>query len=201
VILGPGISRNLETQKLVREIVNRLEKTLLLDGDGLVAMVEHKDMIAARKQPTVLTPHLGELSQLMGVGVEAIKENKLEVLKKAASDLNSIVVMKGAHTLIGYPDGRAYLNPTGNSGMATAGSGDVLNGTIAAVHGQGVELEKAVRVGVFIHGMSGDLAAEKIGADGITAQEVLEFLPSALRRYRKEAGRFSGNFYDKLARI
>ncbi len=197
-VLGPGISRGRESQEFVRETVEKLDKPLVLDGDGLNALAGYDELISSRENPTVLTPHLGEMSDLIGEEIETIKRNGVEVLKQASSELNSIIVLKGAHSLIGYPDGRVYLNPTGNSGMATAGSGDVLTGTIAALLGLGADIEKAARLGVYIHGLAGDRAAEKVGKDGMTAQEVLGFLPEALKKYREDRVGLSKDFYGKL---
>ncbi|MFP4037779.1 MAG: NAD(P)H-hydrate dehydratase, partial [Desulfobacteraceae bacterium] len=106
-------------------------------------------------------------------------------LKAAASDLAAVIVLKGARTLVGYPDGRVFVNLTGNSALATAGTGDVLAGTVAAMAGLGLGMPEAVCKGVFIHGLAGDLAAEDLGADGVTAGDLLRFLPSALRMERE----------------
>jgi NAD(P)H-hydrate epimerase len=185
VIAGPGTSLDGETQELLRRLAAETPTPLLLDGDGLTAVVGHPDILRNRRGPTVLTPHLGELARLTGLSTDAIRNDRLGVLRQTAADLHATIVMKGAHTLIGYPDGRVYVNLSGNAGMATAGSGDVLTGTIAAMSGLGQRFDDAVRMGVFVHGLAGDLAAESVGQDGMTAQTILEHLPLALRLCRE----------------
>jgi len=184
VVIGPGLSLEEETQALVGALVQDISRPLLIDGDGLTAMASRLDLIRERKAPTILTPHLGEMTRISGKSIPDIRRNRIRILQETAADLQAIIVLKGAHSLIGMPDGRVYVNLSGNAGMATAGSGDVLTGTIAALYGQGMALEEAVCKGVFIHGLSGDLAAEVRGEDGMTAQDILEFLPEARKADR-----------------
>ncbi len=198
VVLGPGLSLNEETQELVRQLAREIKKPLLIDGDGITAISDEIKCIKERQYPTILTPHPGEMSRIAKISIKDVLENKIPLVQKEAKNLNAHIVLKGAHSLIGYPDELVFVNMSGNSGMATAGSGDVLTGTIAAMYGLGLGLEEALRTGVFLHGFSGDLAAEEKGEDGITAQDILDYLPCALKRYREEYDEIVNHSYKSL---
>lgn len=185
VVIGPGLSLDDDTQQLVRELVSIIKKPILIDGDGITAVADQLKMIRERKGETILTPHMGEMARITKKNASEIDRQKIDILQLTSMSLHAIIVLKGAHTLIGYPDERVFVNLSGNPGMATAGSGDILTGTIAAMFGLGLSLEDAVKKGVFIHGFSGDLAAADKGEDGITAQDVLDYLPFAMRHDRE----------------
>jgi len=189
VILGPGLSLESETRQIVRELATEIDRPLLIDGDGISAISKNPEIIRQRTASTILTPHLGEMSRLTKKTIREIEKNKIDAVRRTACDLQAIVVLKGAHSLIGFPDEKIFINLSGNSGMATAGSGDVLTGTIGAMFGMGLPVKKAVIKGVFIHGLAGDLAAARQGEDGTTAKEILKTLPRAVKMDR--AG-FSG---------
>jgi len=188
VVVGPGLSRDAETDRLVRRLAETLPQPLLIDGDGLTAVSASPENLAYRPGETVLTPHMGEMARLTGLTVAAIREDPVGILQKTAARLKAYVVLKGAHSLIGCPDQRVFINTTGNHAMATAGAGDVLTGTIAAMRGAGLPLDRAVCKGVALHGAAGDIAAGAKGADGVTARDVLECLPEAVRRDREAGG-------------
>jgi len=198
VVLGPGLSLNKETQKLARQLTKDINKPLLIDGDGITAVAEETDLIKERKHPTALTPHPGEMSRVVHSSIKDVTNNQIALVQREAKNLNAVIVLKGAHSLIGCPDETVFINMSGNSGMATAGSGDVLTGTIAAMVGLGLDLEDAVRTGVFLHGYAGDLAAETKGKDGMTAQDILDFLPLALKKYREDYAGVTRDFYKSL---
>ena len=185
VVLGPGLSLDDRTQQLVRELAASIGKPLLIDGDGITAVAQSVEIIKERKTGTVLTPHVGEMARITNRSAREIERNRISLLKEAARSWNALIVLKGPHSLIGTPDGRVFINLSGNPGMATAGSGDVLTGTITAMVGLGLSLEEAVRKGVFLHGTAGDLAAADKGEDGMTAQDVLDFLPYAVKQDRE----------------
>ncbi len=198
VVIGPGLSLDDETQELVRELARNIARPLLIDGDGITAVASDLDAIRTRNAETVLTPHISEMARVSGIQMAEIQSNKIDTLRRAAKNLNAAIVLKGAHSLVGYPDGKVSINTSGNPGMATAGSGDVLTGTIAAMHGLGLSVSDAVRTGVFVHGLSGDLAARDRGEDGITAQDILDYLPYALKHYREDFPSLSQNLYGTV---
>eukprot|EP00898_Chlorokybus_atmophyticus_P006519 jgi/Chlat1/6869/Chrsp51S06544 len=185
VVMGPGLSLDEETQQLIRDLTERIETPLLLDGDGLTAISKDTAVVKRRKHPTVLTPHLGELARVLGISTKDVKSDLIKYTRQLAADLGAVVVCKGAHTLIGTPDGHIWINMSGNSGMGTAGSGDVLTGCIAAMHGAHLSTVDAARTGVFLHGLAGDLAAQELGQDGMTAKDILEHMPKATKLYRE----------------
>jgi ADP-dependent NAD(P)H-hydrate dehydratase / NAD(P)H-hydrate epimerase len=198
VVIGPGLSLDNEARELVRELVPIIEKPLIIDGDGITAIAEDLAKAKNRKAATIVTPHLGEMSRITKMEISEIDRNKIHVLQKTAKELAAVIVLKGAHSLIGYPDGAVFINVSGNSGMATAGSGDVLTGAIAAMYGLGLHLNDAIRMGVFIHGFSGDVAAVDKGEDGITAQDILDSLPEAVKLYRENFAEISENLYESI---
>lgn len=197
-IIGPGVSLDDETQQLVCELACGIDVPLLLDGDGITAVAADLSVVKGRKAPTILTPHSGEMARLVGKGVDEVDAERIAVLKNTCSDLGAYIVFKGSHSLVGCPDGSVYINTSGNPGMATAGSGDTLTGTIAAMLGLGLTLEEAVRVGVFMHGFAGDLAASEHGEDGMTAVDILNALPQAVRYYRRDFEELADSCYQTV---
>jgi len=199
VVMGPGLSLDKETKELVRSLITKIKKPLLLDGDGLTALKDNLDILKKRKNLTVLTPHPAEFTRLFGGKIKETKTNRVQITKEKAAEYGCFIVFKGANSLIGCPDGEVFINLTGNPGMATAGSGDVLTGIIAAmfkvVPGNTEKniFKNAVRTGVLIHGLAGDLAAAKKGEDGITATDILNSIPEAIKRYRQTGNDLLGN--------
>jgi len=193
VVIGPGISLAPATQNLVRRLAPVIDRPLLIDGDGITAVAGHRELVRGRTAPTVLTPHAGEMARLTGLAVPEIRRCRIDVLQDACASWNAHIVLKGAHSLIGAPDGRVYVNMTGNPGMATAGAGDVLAGTIAAMCAAGLSWEEGIRKGVYLHGRAGDLAAAEQGEDGMTAADVLGCLPRAVREDRLAGEKAAGS--------
>lgn len=186
VALGCGISREPGSAELVRRLVAGLEAPLVLDADGINAMVGFTGELALRQSPLVVTPHPAEMARLLGTETSAVQGDRIGVAARTAAEWGAVVVLKGAGTVVAGPDGDVHINPTGNAGMASAGMGDVLTGCIASMLAQGLEPLEAAIAAVYFHGHAGDLAAQMEGLAGITAGDVIRHLPLALRRLSEE---------------
>ena len=185
--VGPGLGRGLALSALVTTLLAEVTAPIVLDADGLNALESARVLSWSRKAALVLTPHPGEFARLTGSDTAAVQAHRQEVATEFAREYGVVLVLKGHQTIV--TDGqRLYLNTTGNPGMATAGSGDVLTGEIAALLGQGLSPFEAAQLGVYLHGLAGDLARDELGELGVTASDVLHNLPYAQRRWRSEAG-------------
>jgi NAD(P)H-hydrate epimerase len=180
--IGPGLSRDEATGELVRELLPRLKVAAVVDADALNALVGNTGLLTADHAPLVLTPHPGEMARLLGTTAAKVQEKRLETARNCAREWQAVVLLKGARTIIAWPDGQVFINPSGNPGMATAGSGDVLTGIIAGLMAQGLQPGIAAALGAYIHGMAGDEAVGLKGQYALLAGDLLDFLPSAFRK-------------------
>lgn len=182
VVIGPGLSQQEETQKLIQSLIRNAKGNLVLDADGLnaIAMLGTRTLKKSNAS-VILTPHTGELSRLIGSSSADIERTRIESARKASKSLRATVVLKGAPTATAAEGGEVYLNSTGNPGMATVGSGDVLSGIIASFWAQRMQKEAAAYSAVYTHGFAGDLAAKALGERSIVAQDLVDFLPQAFQ--------------------
>jgi hydroxyethylthiazole kinase-like uncharacterized protein yjeF len=184
VAVGPGLSRHADAIKLMHLLLPKLDMPVVLDADGLNAFAPPDGDLAAMmsdsRAPRVLTPHLGEMARLTGELPSSLETRRIDAAREWAARWACVLVLKGAPTVIANEDGQVCVNPTGNPGMATAGMGDVLTGTIAALLAQKLPPYDAARFAVFAHGLAGDLAAREVGPVGLTAGDVAGRLPRAL---------------------
>jgi len=203
--IGPGISRNSETADFVREIVKRSETATVVDADGLNAFGAAElrsawtgegarphtngsaDELNGRGRTVVITPHPGEMARLTGLSIAEVQANRLEVARNFAREHELIVVLKGHRTLVAAPDGTVWVNPTGNPGMATGGTGDVLTGMVAGLIAQHPQQAlEATALAVYLHGLAGDLASESVGENCLVATDLVRFLPQAFAQTRNQ---------------
>jgi len=190
--IGPGLSTHGETQQFIRTIVaKRPPIPIILDADGLNAFDGHGQELRGSKGMIVLTPHPGEMARLLGTTTSDIQSRRLEVAQKAAADWDAYVVLKGHQTIVAAPDGQAWINSTGNPGMATGGTGDVLTGMLA-----GLTAEYGLKswwwtlgFGVYLHGLAGDLAAADVGQAPLMATDLIRAIPDAYQHFFYELGR------------
>lgn len=185
VLIGPGLGRKPETEALVLRLLEKLEVPVVLDADGINALAGHIDVLDGRKAPTVLTPHEGEFARLTGCGLPV--RGRVEAAKGFAAAHRCTIVLKGHGTVTAAPDGRVWVNPTGNPGMAKGGSGDVLAGMTAALWGQKLlrreesDLPRLAAAAVYYHGLAGDLCARRLGEYAMLPGDMIEVLPEVLK--------------------
>lgn len=178
--IGPGLGKDAKTVEALRSILNSFRKPFVIDADALNIISEHPEMLKLIPAGSVLTPHPKEFQRLAGEWENDFV--RLDKQRKLAAELSSVVVLKGAYTSIAAPDGNIYFNSTGNPGMATGGTGDVLTGIITALLAQNYSAIDAARLGVFVHGLAGDIVAVEKGMIALTASDVIDYLPEAFRK-------------------
>jgi len=194
VALGPGLSQQSETRELILWLIKNIDRTMVIDADGLNALADNVNVLHKIKQNVVLTPHPGEMSRLTGLrSAKDVQKERLNtatqfvqsIQEKSGAEKKIVLVLKGDKTIV-TDYGKIYVNRTGNPGMATAGVGDVLTGIIVSLIGQGLDVFDASQLGVYIHGLAGDIAAKKKGELSMIASDIIDYLPDAFIKYKKE---------------
>jgi len=184
LVVGPGLGGNVSTQKLVRKLIAGVSKPIVIDADGLNALIGHLDILPStidHRLSTILTPHPGEMARLLGVGINKVQANRKEIALQFARKYKVTLVLKGYRTLVADYKNNLYINNTGNPGMSTAGSGDVLTGMIAAFLGQGLDAFSAAKYAVYLHGLAGDLAAREKTQVSMIASDIIDKIPQAIK--------------------
>lgn len=180
VMLGCGLKLCDDTVRFVRAFVPACTTPMLIDADGINALSANIDVLKDTSSKVILTPHPKEMSRLTGLSVDYINTNRVEVAESFAREYSVIVVLKGRDTVV--TDGiKTYINPTGNSGMAKGGSGDVLSGIIGSLMAQGVGAFESACVGVYVHGLSGDIASKQLSKIAMLPRDIVEYLPQAFK--------------------
>lgn len=185
VAIGPGLSQQPQTKELVRQLLPRIARPLVLDADGLNALAEDVELLKKLPLPIILTPHPGEMGRLVRLSAEDVQQDRKRIATEFAKKYRVILVLKGHATVVASFDGTVYVNDTGNPGMASGGCGDVLTGMIVGLLGQKLSLFDAARLGVYLHGLSGDLAAKDRGEIGLLASDLIDRIPLAIRQYQQ----------------
>jgi ADP-dependent NAD(P)H-hydrate dehydratase / NAD(P)H-hydrate epimerase len=181
LLFGPGIGENDSTRNMLRWLLKNLEMPWVIDADGLNNLALDMDRLRKAKTPPVVTPHPGEMARLIGKDTAGVNQDRIGVARAFATEHRCYVVLKGARTVLATADGKIFINPTGNPGMASGGMGDVLAGMLAALLGQGFSQEDAMKLGVYLHGFVGDEVAAQKGAIGLIASDIIEGLPAGMR--------------------
>jgi ADP-dependent NAD(P)H-hydrate dehydratase / NAD(P)H-hydrate epimerase len=182
LIIGPGLGKHRSTYALVRKIVQSTNLPMVIDADGLNALNQHLILLKRHRGQVILTPHIKEMSRLFGTTAGFIKKNRKLIAKKYAKYYNSIIVLKGHQSIVTDGVRKFYVNQTGNPGMATAGSGDVLSGIIGAFLAQGLDAFSGAKYATYIHGLAGDIAALDKTQIGLIASDIIDRIPDALKK-------------------
>jgi NAD(P)H-hydrate epimerase len=186
--VGPGISQRPGAAAFVHRLLAGAALPVVLDADGLNAFAGRAQLLRRLARPLILTPHPGEMARLTGASVAEIQSNRLNAARDFARTHGCILVLKGFRTVVAYPRGELWIAATGNPGLATGGTGDILTGMIAGAVAQFPKrIDEAVRAAVYLHGLAGDVAASRIGEEAMVATDLLRFLPAAFRRMRRRA--------------
>lgn len=180
IAIGPGIGQDEDTALAMKEQIQGSTLPVILDADAINILSKHRNWLGRIPKRSILTPHLGELERLLGKCMDTYE--RLTKAKELAAYLQSYIIVKGAWTCIVTPEGKFFFNPTGNPGMATGGSGDVLTGILLGLVSQGYNQEDACKLGVYIHGLAGDIAAEEMTEIGMTAHDIVNALPTAWKK-------------------
>jgi len=186
--IGPGLGLEEETAQVVAGLARELRQPMAIDADGLTALAGHLDVLREAPAARCLTPHPGEMARMLGSRVDEVQRDRIETTREFATRHRVHIVLKGARSVIGVPDGRVFVNPTGNPGMASGGTGDVLTGMLGACLARGMEASAAMIASVYLHGSAGDVAAERVGEESLVARDVIEALPDAFRRLHGDGG-------------
>lgn len=179
VSTGSGCTNLFNYEKILNSLLDECLNPLVLDAEGINLL--NLEKLKNHRQEIVLTPHYGEMARLLNKGVAEIRENIIETARSFSLFYNAYLVLKGARSLISCPDGSIFINTTGNPGMATAGSGDVLTGIITSFIGQQIDIKHALMAAVFIHGLAGDIAAKNVGEYSLIAGDIIKYLPEAFK--------------------
>jgi len=182
--VGPGISDNRYTEKFLLSLLKKSRIPVVADADAINIIARHIEILKKLKVPIILTPHPGEMARLLGTTSKEIQGNRIEFAKNFTVKNKCYLVLKGARSVIATPNGNIYINPTGNPGMSSGGMGDILTGVISGLLSQKYRPEEACLLGTFIHGLAGDIVAEKLGRTGITATDVANSIPEALEQVK-----------------
>jgi hydroxyethylthiazole kinase-like uncharacterized protein yjeF len=180
--IGPGLSTHPSTQKLCLRIIKEIDTPMVIDADGLNNIVGHLDILREKNSEKILTPHPGEMARLLNIKPNAVEKNRKTVAINFAKKYQCVVILKGHQSIVASPSGPYFMNSTGNAGMATAGSGDVLTGIIVAFLAQGLKAFEAAKFGVYIHGLAGDLAAKHKTKVGMIATDIIDSLAATFKK-------------------